>query len=81
MNKSREVKGIRRDQICVTEKVDQENYSLFFLILKKENTQPNNKYANSKGKKPKTFNSDPWQNSLIKGTTELQKLVRFFFFF
>lgn len=50
---------IRRDMIKgseemnVIEKVDKENYSLFFLILKKENTQQNGKNENSKIKKKK----------------------------
>lgn len=42
------------EEMTVVEKVDQENYSLFFLTLKKENTQKNGKNANSKlKKKPK----------------------------
>lgn len=50
---------IRRDMIKgseemnVIEKVDKENYSLFFLVLKKENTQQNGKNENSKIKKKK----------------------------
>lgn len=39
------------EEMNVIEKVDKENYSLFFLILKKENTQQNGKNENSKLKK------------------------------